>query len=272
MGKPQTESRTRSAVTPGGASKVVLGAIGLFMALAIWQFCSVIGVINPRSVPAPTDVFLSLVGLLATASFWLAVWDTISIAMFGIIIVILIATPLAMAIHRSTTFRESTWFLIEFLKPIPPVALIPLGLLLWGPTEVLKLILVVFASLWPLLTQLVYGLREVSGTSLEVSQVYRFSSWQRTSRIVIPSILPFALTGLRISITIALVVAIVVEYIGGVSGLGQELVLAQINGLLAQTYAIIVMTGFLGLLFNAILAALSRPLLFWHASQREKNS
>ena len=189
-----------------------------------------------------------------------------------ILVVIVIAVPIAMSIHRSMVVQESTWFLIEFLKPIPPVALIPLGLLIWGPTEVLKLILVIFASLWPLLTQLVYGLREVSGTALEVSRVYRFSPWQRTSRIVLPSILPFALTGLRISATIALIVAIVVEYIGGVSGLGQMLILAQLNGLLLETYAIIFAAGFLGLAFNGILAALSRPLLFWHASQREQQS
>lgn len=253
-------------------SKLVLGTIGLVAVLALWQLGSMTGAISPRSVPAPLDIFVALIQLLGTSWFWLALWNTVSVSLFGIVIVIAIAIPLAMAIDRSTGVRESTWFMIEFLKPIPPVALIPLGLLLWGPTEVLKLVLVVFASLWPLLTQLIYGFREVSGTALDVSKVYRFSPWQRTSRIVLPSILPFGITGLRISITIALIVAIVVEYIGGVAGLGQELVLSQLNGLLLQTYAIILATGFLGLVFNGLLAALSRPLLFWHASEREKQS
>ena len=272
MTQVATVRRSSRGARAGSASKVILGTIGLVIALALWQLGSVTGVISPRSIPAPTDIFVALVGLLGTGAFWLAVWTTVSVALFGIVVVIAIAIPLALAIHRSAGVRESTWFLIEFLKPIPPVALIPLGLLLWGPTEVLKLVLVVFASLWPLLTQLIYGLREVSGTALEMSKVYRLSPWQRTSRVVLPSVLPFALTGLRISVTIALIVAIVVEYIGGVSGLGQDLVLSQLNGLLVQTYAIILATGFLGLIFNGLLAALSRPLLFWHASEREKQS
>lgn len=251
---------------------MIYGTVGLVLVLVLWQLGSMTGIINPRSIPAPLDIFITLIGLLGTGWFWVSVWNTVSVSLLGIVIVIAIAIPLASAIHRSTGVRESTWFLIEFLKPIPPVALIPLGLLLWGPTEVLKLILVVFASLWPLLTQLIYGFREVSGTAIEVSKVYRFSPWQRTSRIVLPSILPFAVTGLRISITIALVVAIVVEYIGGVAGMGQELVLSQLNGLLLQTYAIILAMGFLGLVFNGLLAMISRPLLFWHASEREKQS
>lgn len=267
-----TAQHSRRGARSASTSKVVLGAVGLIIALTLWQVGSMTGAINPRWIPSPTDTFIALIGLLGTAAFWLALWNTVSISLFGILVVIVIAVPIAMSIHRSMVVQESTWFLIEFLKPIPPVALIPLGLLIWGPTEVLKLILVIFASLWPLLTQLVYGLREVSGTALEVSRVYRFSPWQRTSRIVLPSILPFALTGLRISATIALIVAIVVEYIGGVSGLGQMLILAQLNGLLLETYAIIFAAGFLGLAFNGILAALSRPLLFWHASQREQQS
>src|SRR5690606_19842522 len=120
------------------------------------------------------------------------------------------------------------------LKPIPGVALIPLALLLWGPTEGVKLALIVFGAVWPLLTQLVYGLREVPGTALEMAKVYRLSRSQRLRRITLPSVLPFTLTGLRISVTIALIIAIVTEYIVGMPGLGSLLALAQLNGVVDQ--------------------------------------
>ncbi|MFC6355985.1 ABC transporter permease [Luethyella okanaganae] len=257
----------------GGLSRrteAFLGVVGLAAIIAIWWIASATGALSPNAVPPPGEVAVTFGQLLTSLDFWVAVLNTVLVALIGVVTVIVIAVPLAMAIHRSLLFRESTWFPLEFLKPIPPVALIPLTILLWGPTKTVELFLVVFAALWPMLTQLVYGLREVSGTALDMARVYRLTSWQRTTRIVVPSLTPFAMTGLRISITIALVVAIVTEYIVGIPGLGAMLSTSQINGLIDRMYALIVAMGLLGIAFNGILAALNRPVLFWHASQRER--
>ncbi|GAA1469185.1 ABC transporter permease [Microbacterium thalassium] len=253
-------------------AEFALGAAGLASIIAIWQIASMTGALSPRAVPPPLDVAVGFGALLINTTFWGAVLATVTVALLGVVIVIAIAIPLAMAIHRSTFFRESTWFVLEFLKPIPPVALIPLTILIWGPTKAVELFLVVFAALWPMLTQLVYGLREVSGVALDMARVYRFTPMQRTFRIVIPSLTPFAMTGLRISITMALVTAIVTEYIIGIPGLGAMLSTAQVNGLLDRMYALIVAMGLLGLALNGVIAALNGPLLFWHASQRERVS
>lgn len=252
------------------AAEIALGAAGLITIIVLWQLASTTGALSPRAVPPPVNVAIGFGALMINTSFWSAVLATVSVALIGIVVVMLIAVPLAMAIHRSFVFRESTWFPIEFLKPIPPVALIPLTILLWGPTKTVELFLVVFAALWPMLTQLVYGLREVSGVALDVARVYRFSPAQRTFRIVIPSLTPFAMTGLRISITMALVTAIVTEYIIGIPGLGAMLSTAQVNGQLDRMYGLIVAMGLLGLVLNGLIAVLNKPMLFWHASQREK--
>jgi len=262
--------RARMRVKLTRHMEMLLGAVGLLAVLVAWQIASITGALSPNAVPPPTEVAQAFVDLLGSSDFWTALVSSVAAAGIGVVLVIVIAVPIAMAIHRSMTFRESTWFLIEFLKPIPPVALIPLAILLWGPTKAVEVALVAFAALWPMLTQLVYGLREVSGTALEVSRVYRFTPWQRTTRIVLPSLTPFAMTGLRISVTMALVVAIVTEYIVGVPGLGSMLATSQVNGLLDIMYALIVAMGLLGLAFNGALTGLSRPLLFWHPSQRER--
>jgi ABC-type nitrate/sulfonate/bicarbonate transport system permease component len=253
-------------------AELALGLAGIATVIVVWGVASATGALSPSAVPPPLDVARALGALLASGDFWLALLQTVIVALSGVVIVILIAVPLAMAIHGSFAFRESTWFVLEFLKPIPPVALIPLTILLWGPTKSVELFLVVFAALWPMLTQLVYGLREVSGTALDVARVYRFSSWQRTWRIVVPSLMPFAMTGLRISVTMALVVSIVTEYIVGIPGLGAMLSTSQVNGLLDRMYALIVAMGLLGLAMNGGITLLNKPVLFWHASQREKVS
>lgn len=255
-----------------GRAEALLGALGVVAVVALWALCSATGALSARAVPPPAEVALSFWRLLAGGAFWVSLLLTLVITVVGLAIVLVIAVPLAMAIHGSRLVRESTWFPIEFLKPIPPVALIPLTILLWGPTKSVELALVVFAALWPMLTQLVYGLREVSGVALDVARVYRLAPRQRLLRIVVPSLAPFAMTGLRVSLTIALVVSIVTEYVVGIPGLGAMLQTAQTNGVLDRMYALIVAMGLLGLALNGLLAALNRPLLFWHASQRERTA
>ncbi|MFV0406250.1 MAG: ABC transporter permease [Propioniciclava sp.] len=250
--------------------ETLLGLAGLASVLVLWQVASSTGLLSVNAVPPPLEVAAAFGRLMINPDFWAATGATLLIALLGVAIVQVIAILMALAIDRSRFIRESTWFPIEFLKPIPPVALIPLAILLWGPTKNVELILVVFAALWPMLTQLVYGLREVSGVALDVARVYRMSAWQRISRIVIPSLTPFAMTGLRISVTMALVVAIVTEYIIGIPGLGSMLSTAQVNGLLDRMYALIVAMGLFGLALNAVLTLIDKPLLFWHPSQRER--
>lgn len=271
--KKRTSSRTQGTSRRLSGlinTDVLFGILGLIAFLGTWQLASSTGWLSPQAVPAPLKVWTALNALVATPAFWGAVAETTLTALIGLVFVIAIAIPLALAIHQYFFFRESTWFVIEFFKPIPPVALLPMTILLWGPTKTVELFLVVFAALWPMLTQLVYGLREVSGTALDVARVYRFSSSQRLNKIIIPSLMPFAMTGFRISLSMALVTAIVTEYIVGIPGLGAMLSTAQANGLLDKMYALIVAMGAIGLLLNAALALLNKPILFWHASQRER--
>ena len=220
-------------------------------------------------MPPASQVFSAWPGLAATAAFWSAIGHTVSSALAGLGIVVLVAVPLALGIGLSRGVRESTWLVIEFLKPIPPVAMIPLGLLLWGPSETMKLALIAFGALWPFLTQMVYGIGQVDHVALDMARSYRLRGWLTASRVIMPGLLPFAATGLRVSASIAVVVSVVTELIGGAAGLGREIVIAQSAGNLPGMYALILTTGVLGLLINGAFAAAERPLLFWHPSQRK---
>lgn len=253
-------------------TEVILGAVGLVGLIGLWQLLSAVGVLSPRVVPAPSDVALSFGRLAATSEFWAYAGQTAWATIFGTILIVLIAVPLAMAISSSRVVDQSTWFIIEFLKPIPGVALIPLALLLAGPTNGVRVFLIVFGALWPLLTQLVYGFKEVSGLIVDTSRVYQFSLWQRVRAVAIPSIMPFALTGLRISVTIALVISVVTEYIVGIRGIGSMLAEAQLNGVVDQAFALLIFSGLTGLVLSGAVALLSGPLLFWHPSQRERRA
>jgi ABC-type nitrate/sulfonate/bicarbonate transport system permease component len=235
----------------------------------LWEAASRTGLMPATSLPPASEVLAAWPALAAAPAFWTAVGHTLASAIGGLGIVVLIAVPLALAIGLSRFARESTWLVIEFLKPIPPVAMIPLGLLLWGPSETMKLTLICFGALWPFLTQMVYGIGQVDHVALDMARSYRLKAWLTTSRIVVPSLLPFAATGLRVSASIAIVVSVVTELIGGAAGLGRDIMIAQSSGNLPAMYALILTTGLLGLLINFAFAAAERPLLFWHPSQRK---
>lgn len=268
-GKPPPRGVRRS-LSGSSTGRMLLGVGGVVSALAAWELLTRLGIIPPNAIPSATQVLGAFAAQLVTATFWMSVWQTISVALAGLLLIVVIAGPLALAIGLIRPVAESTWFLIEFLKPIPPIALIPLGLLLWGPSPGMKLFLIVLGAIWPLLTQLVYGVREVNGVAEDMARSYRLG-WRLTiTRVVLPSILPFAFTGLRISAAIAIIIAIVTEMIGGAAGIGQDIVVAQSAGALSEMYALVLTAGLLGLLVNVAFRAAERPLLFWHSSIREE--
>ena len=249
-----------------------IGWVTVVVLILLWELLYRTGALPATSFPSAFDTFGRLFQLFGTGAFWVSVGLTMQGVVAGLGLVILIALPVGVAIGVSRFVRESTWLLIEFLKPIPPVALIPIGLLFWGPSMGMKTSLIVFGAIWPLLVQVIYGVRAVDNVVLRMARSYRLGWWMTISRVVMPSILPYVITGLKISTAIAVVVAIVVELIGGAPGLGQSISIAQSSNALVEMYALIIAAGLLGLLINAVFALAERPLLYWHPSQRDKNT
>lgn len=245
-----------------------LGWITILAALALWQLLSVAGVLDRDVIPSAFDVITELVRLLGTPEFWGDLWATVSSALGGLLIVLCLGSVLALIIGTVRPVERSTWFVIEFLKPIPPIALIPLGLLLWGPSPTMKVTLIAFGALWPFLTQMIYGIRQTNNVALDMASSYRLGWWLTTSRIIVPTLLPYALTGLRISASIAVIVSVVTELVGGADGIGQTIAVSQANGVLDTMYAYIITAGLLGVTINLIFGLIEKPLLFWHPSQR----
>lgn len=247
---------------------VALGAVGIVLALTGWQVSSATGLLPSDTIPSMLTVVSALGDLVGDTVFWADLQNTVMTWVWGCVLTCAIALPVGLAIGTSRFVDDSTRLLVEFLKPIPPIALIPLGLLLWGPSPTMKLTLVTFGALWPLLIQVVYGVRSVDRVALAMARSYRLGRMQTLTRVVVPGISPYVLTGLRVAASIALIVTIVVEMVGGVPGVGQAIVQAQNAGALPRMYALIVVTGLLGVFVNGAFQVTERRLLRWHPSHR----
>ncbi|QVQ51212.1 ABC transporter permease [Spiractinospora alimapuensis] len=271
----ETPTASRSRRVPGRAehsavTRWTLGVSAVVAVIALWESLTRVGVVDPNVIPSAGAVLGAWGEAVSGANYWTDLWATLSGALAGLAIAVAIGSVASFLIGLIRSVEESTFFVIEFLKPIPPIALIPLGLLLWGPAPTMKISLVAFGALWPFLTQMLYGLRQTNGVALEMARSYRLG-WYLTLKCVhLPSLTPFALTGARISASLAVIVAVVVELVGGAAGLGQTITVAQANGLLPVMYAYILTAGVLGMAINLIFRAAERSLLFWHPSQRSE--
>jgi ABC-type nitrate/sulfonate/bicarbonate transport system permease component len=242
--------------------------IGVVSVLVLFELLSRSELISSRSFPPVTDWAQALGDLLGEQSFWTAVGDTLQGWALGLAIAIAIAIPLGIVLGSSRLLYRAVRGVVEFLRPIPSVALIPLAVLVWGTGLSSKVFLAAFASTWPLLMQTLYGVQDVDPVATDTARSFGYGRIQRLVRVTLPSTVPYIATGIRISSSVALILAVTAELVIGAPGLGREINLARQGGAVDLMYALIVVTGLLGWVLNAVLARVERRALHWHPSYR----
>ena len=181
----------------------MLGALGVAVAMAAWELLSRTGVLPTRSFPPVSEVAPALARELSTAELWTGVAQTLEGWAIGLALASLIAIPAGMLIGSSRTLYTMFRAVIEFLRPIPSVALIPLAVLVFGVGLQTKVFLVTFASIWPILFQAVYGVQDVDPVATDTARSFGIGRWGRLVSVTLPSAAPYLATGLRISSSVA---------------------------------------------------------------------
>lgn len=247
-----------------------VGLAGVLVVLAGLELVARTGLLPPRWFPPVTEVAGALVELLPTADLWLAIGRTLQGWAVGLAIAAGLAVPAGLLIGSVEPVYRACRAVIEFLRPIPSVALIPAAVLLFGIGTSMKVFLVAFAAVWPILFQAIYGVLDVSPGVKETARAYGLGPVARFVRVILPSTLPYLATGLRISSAIALILAVTAELVVGAPGLGRAIVTAQTAAQVPTMYALIAVTGTLGWLLSTGLHAVEAQLLHWHPAQREE--
>jgi ABC-type nitrate/sulfonate/bicarbonate transport system permease component len=236
--------------------------------LALLELVTRAELISSRYFPPPTEIFAALADQVQTASFWKAVGNTLQGWALGLGIAAAIAIPAGIVIGSSRLVYRSLRAVIEFLRPIPSVALVPLAVLIYGSGLESKVFLAAFAATWPLLMQTLYGVQDVDPVASDTARSFGFSRAQRMLRVTLPGAVPYIATGVRISAAVALILAVTAELVIGSPGLGREINIARQSEVVDIMYALIVATGLLGWAINAVFARGERRVLHWHPSQR----
>jgi ABC-type nitrate/sulfonate/bicarbonate transport system permease component len=247
---------------------IFAAAVSIAAFLALWEYVSRSGLISEQDLPAMTTTFQELWSMMHTKAFWTAFGQTVRGWALGLAIATALAVPIGIVLGSSQFALRAFRVPIEFLRPIPSAALIPLLFLTLGTTLKSEVFLATFGAFWPLLVQTIYGVRDVDPVALDTARSFGVGPFERLYRIKLPSAVPYIATGLRISSAVALILAFTAELFMGTGGLGQIMNVAESFGLTVQVYALALATGFLGLAIYVLFAAFERWALRWHPSQR----
>jgi ABC-type nitrate/sulfonate/bicarbonate transport system permease component len=250
--------------------KQFLGAAGILGFLLTWELIPLLGLIDPRFLPPATEVIGALVRDFALTAFWAAVGETMVAWFLGLFMAAALAVAAGFVVGSSAFLRRFTNSTVEFLRPIPSVALIPLAVLLFGVKLESSLMLIVYASFWQVFIQVLYGVADVDNVAMQTARSYGLGTAARIRHVVFPTALPYLMTGVRLAAAVALILAITAELVIGSPGLGREIALSQSGGAISGMYALVLATGLLGVLINLLMRFIERKTLSWHSSVRSE--
>lgn len=248
--------------------KLGLGLAGLLGFGALLELAPRLGLVPERYAPPASQILAALGDEVAESRFWLALWDTVRTWGIGLGIAIAAGVVAGIAIGSIPAVRAATASTIEFLRPIPSVALIPLAFLVYGSTIRSTLVIVVYAAFWQVLVQVLHGVADVDPVARDTALSYRLGRWARIRYLVWPTALPYALTGIRLATSVSLILAITGEMVMSSPGLGLDIAIARSSGAVPLMYALVVVTGILGLGANTAVRTAERRLLSWHVAAR----
>lgn len=261
----QTTPRARRvAVAP-----ILYGALGIVLLLAAWQWGST-RVTSEGSLPGVPLVLEALGGLAATGAFWIDVLVTLGIALLGWAIAAAAGVALGVLVGTSDIAHAATRVVLEFLRPIPAIVILPLAMLVLGPTTEMGVFLVVFGVALPIAAQTAAGVESVDPVMRNTARSFGMRPGEILWRVVLPGASPFIGTAMRVAAPVTLIMAVVAGMLGGAPGIGSALTVAQSSGRSDLIFAYVVVLGLLGLLVQTAAARTERRLLHWHSSYRKE--
>lgn len=253
-----------------GSTRLVRGAIGLLVVFAIAEAISRSGIVSEAFLPPTSVVLLRVAQLLVDPAFLGAVLATLYAWAIGLAICIVVSVTIGVILGSSRGAYSASRAVIEFLRPIPSVALIPLAILVLGNDAEMKIGLIVFSTSWPVLFNTIYGMHDVDPIAKLTAKSFGRGRIETLLTVSLPSALPFIFTGIRIAASVALIVAISAELLAGASdGLGRWMLDASATGNRPDlVYAATIIAGLLGLAINGVLVLIERRFLSWQPALR----
>jgi ABC-type nitrate/sulfonate/bicarbonate transport system permease component len=234
--------------------------------LALWQWAATT---HPAPyLPSLKPVALAYLSLLQPANFMDIVFPSLSRLAIGFSLAVVLGTVTGIALGYLRWLDPWIRPVLEYLRFVPTVAILPAALLLFGATDTMRIFVIAFGSVFPVLLASIDGARRGNAMLLDVARILKFSLAEKLFRVVLPGALPSIFAGVRIALSIGLVMMVISELIAANDGLGFYILRNQRLFQTANVYAGVFMLGTIGLILTLALLSIEKRVLAWHRGWR----
>ena len=175
---------------------------------------------------------------------------------------------IGVALGMSPTLRTAFDPVVQFLRSIPPPAMLPFGMLVLGVGDLMKISIIAFVCLWPVVLAAIDGVRGADQIQLDTARAYNISQRDVLWRVVLPAASPQIVAGMRISLSLAIILMVISEMVSSTNGVGFFIIQAQSNFAIPEMWSGIILLGIFGYGLNAAFSLFESRILRWHRGAR----
>lgn len=246
-------------------SAIRVGQISVFVGvLALWALGDAMSLFNRDVIPGPAAVFRAAIEVFGRPEMWPTLWYTLRDALAGVLIAAVLGVPVGMLIGIFPKVEISTRVLLDFGRAFPAIALVPVFVLVFGASHTSKILLIVIACFFPIVIQTIYGARRLEPTILDTVNSFRIPPLMRYRRVVLPAALPYIATGLKLSLSISILVAVGAEILMQVPGIGAQINLARAYNEVPVAIVFTLYAGVMGVALSQGWVWIEHRILSWH--------
>lgn len=247
----------------GKIKDFILAIILPVLLLALWEWNVSTGVLNGNVVPAPTTLWKTFCSLVMSGKLIEGLAVSFKRVFIGFIIASFIGIIIGFLMGLFLPFNKAMSSLVNILRPIPTIALVPIFIIVLGVGEATNISIIMIGAVWSILLNTTAGVLSVDRKLMELAYVYRLRKRDIIFRIVLPSAMYSIITGLRLGIGGAWMSVVAAEMIGATSGIGYMIMFAKSLAQAANMYVLVIVIGIIGFIIDRI-------LLFFQNQVRKK--
>ncbi|MGC4018888.1 MAG: ABC transporter permease [Muricomes sp.] len=229
----------------------------------IWELADLKGMIKPYTMPSPKGIITVIIEYLKNGMLIESFWVSFVRVLEGFLLALIAAFLLGMGASLFPKVETATDFVIQILRPIPPIAWIPLAILWFGIGEISKIYIIFLGSFFPIFVNILDGVKSIDAKYYELAEVYETPKIKIIQRIIVPGAMPAIMTGFRLGLGNAWVCVVAAEMIGATKGVGYMLS----NGRSLSRPEIVVLgmliVGIVGKLMDDFLRYIRRKVITW---------
>ncbi len=250
------------------SARLGLGLASVLLCAAIvggWHLATRFGLVSRAFLPSPERTWLALWRGLTEGDLRRQVLATVERMLLGWVLASLVGIVLGSLIGSSRRARAWIGPSLEFLRPLPASALIPIGIAFFGLSQSMVLAVICFGTLWPMLLATIQGFAALDPQLRDVGRMLGFGRLDTVWKFALPNALPDILAGMRLGLTVALILSVVGEMLAGQQGLGLSILLAARAFRSPDLFAGVILLGAIGYATNLVLAQVELRVLRWRS-------